>query len=126
MHHNTIDTIATLHTLYQYMKLMPSTHPLQLVYTHIHTHLHSSTAALKEDIDSVLSRHQKMQDEIAEDMIRMAQSLKNNSLVAKEIILSDNKVRAIIHCVCVITELSNTQHMNMQLCIVSSAAVYYD
>ena len=33
-----------------------------------------------------------MQDEIAEDMIRMAQSLKNNSLVAKEIILSDNKV----------------------------------
>lgn len=37
-----------------------------------------------------------MQDEIAEDMIRMAQSLKNNSLVAKEIILSDNKVHNII------------------------------
>lgn len=50
-----------------------------------------STAALKEDIDSVVSRHQKMQDEIAEDMIRMARSLKNNSLVAKDIILSDNK-----------------------------------
>ncbi len=51
------------------------------------------TAALKEDIDSVVNRHQKMQDEIAEDMIRMAHSLKNNSLVAKEIMLSDNKVQ---------------------------------
>ncbi len=55
-----------------------------------------STAALKEDIDSVVNRHQKMQDEIAEDMIRMAHSLKNNSLVAKEIMLSDNKVAFII------------------------------
>ncbi|XP_064391034.1 vesicle transport protein USE1-like [Halichondria panicea] len=52
---------------------------------------HRGTAALKEDIDSVVNRHQKMQDEIAEDMIRMAHSLKNNSLVAKEIMLSDNK-----------------------------------
>ncbi len=51
-----------------------------------------STVALKEDIDSVVSRHQKMQDEIAEDMIKMARSLKNNSLAAKEVILSDNKV----------------------------------
>ncbi len=55
-----------------------------------------SMVALKEDIDSVVSRHQKMQDEIAEDMIKMARSLKNNSLAAKEIILSDNKVNIII------------------------------
>ena len=32
-----------------------------------------------------------MQDEIADDMISMAHSLKHNSLVAKDIIISDTK-----------------------------------
>jgi len=34
-----------------------------------------------------------MQDDIAEDMIRMACSLRDNSLIAKDIIIGDNKVR---------------------------------
>ena len=48
---------------------------------------------MADSIQGVLERHQKMQDEIAEDMIRMARSLKDNSLIAKDIIIGDNKVR---------------------------------
>ena len=44
-------------------------------------------------IQGVLQRHQKMQDDIAEDMIHMACSLRGNSLIAKDIIIGDNKVR---------------------------------
>lgn len=38
--------------------------------------------------------HHKMQEEIAEDMVEMARSLKRNATVAKKIILDDNKVSA--------------------------------
>ena len=45
-----------------------------------------------EDLDAVLETHQQMQDKLAEDMIAMAKSLKNNSLVAQDIIRGDTKV----------------------------------
>lgn len=44
------------------------------------------------DIDAVLETHQHMQDKLAEEMIEMAKSLKNNSLIAQEIIRGDAKV----------------------------------
>ena len=47
---------------------------------------------MADSIQGVLERHQKVQDEIAEDMIRMARSLRDNSLIAKDIIIGDNKV----------------------------------
>lgn len=37
-------------------------------------------------------RQRKMQEEIAEDMISIARSLRHNSLAAKEIITGDNQV----------------------------------
>ena len=46
----------------------------------------------KGDLESVLRHHEKIQEGVAEDMMNIARSLKNNSLVAKRIILSDNRV----------------------------------
>ena len=80
----------------------PTTH----THTHTHTHTqttnsytcthcfnpHSSSSGLMDGIQGVLQRHQKMQDDIAEDMICMARSLRDNSLIAKDIIIGDNKV----------------------------------
>ncbi len=43
-------------------------------------------------METVLQRHHQMQDEIAQDMVSMARSLRHNSLVAKDIIVRDNKV----------------------------------
>ena len=54
--------------------------------THMHTHAHAYNS-----LEDVLGRHQQMQDEIADDMINMAHSLKHNSLVAKDIIINDTK-----------------------------------
>ena len=45
-----------------------------------------------EDLDAVLESHQHMQDKLAEDMITMARSLKNNASIAQDIIRGDNKV----------------------------------
>jgi len=47
---------------------------------------------LAGDIEAVLETHQHMQDKLAEDMIAMAKSLRNNALVARDVIKSDNKV----------------------------------
>jgi hypothetical protein len=44
----------------------------------------------------VLERHQKMQEEVAEDMVKLARSLKKNAIVAKEIIKNDNQVGVVI------------------------------
>jgi len=45
-----------------------------------------------------MERHQKMQEDIAEDMISIARSLRHNSLAAKEIITGDNQVgTAMLH-----------------------------
>ena len=63
-----------------------------VIHTHTHTHTRTSSSGVADSIQGVLERHQKMQDEIAEDMIRMARSLRDNSLMAKDIIIGDNKV----------------------------------
>ncbi|XP_020632209.1 vesicle transport protein USE1-like [Orbicella faveolata] len=44
-----------------------------------------------ESIDTVLQYHQNMQENIAEEMIKMAQNLKHSSVVASNIIKEDNK-----------------------------------
>ena len=44
------------------------------------------------DLESVLRHHEEVQEEVAKEMIKMAQSLKQNSLAAKNIILTDNTV----------------------------------
>jgi len=49
-----------------------------------------------ESIDTVLQYHQNMQENIAEEMIKMAQNLKHSSVVASNIIKGDNKVRCVL------------------------------
>jgi len=49
-----------------------------------------------ESIDTVLKYHQSMQENIAEEMIKMAQNLKHSSVVASNIIKEDNKVRNVL------------------------------
>jgi len=49
-----------------------------------------------ESIDTVLQYHQNMQENIAEEMIKMAQNLKHSSVVASNIIKEDNKVRCVL------------------------------
>ena len=46
----------------------------------------------QEDVDAVLQHHQNMQEKIADEMVKMAQSLKHTSMVASNIIKEDNKV----------------------------------
>ena len=46
-----------------------------------------------ESIDTVLQYHQNMQDNIAEEMIKMAQNLRHTSVMASNIIKEDNKVK---------------------------------
>ena len=41
-----------------------------------------------------MERHRRMQEEVAEDMIHIARSLKQNSLAAKDIIIGDTQVVA--------------------------------
>ena len=48
-----------------------------------------------EDLERVLRHHEEVQEELARDMIKMAQSLKQNSLAAKSIISSDNVVSCV-------------------------------
>ena len=51
------------------------------------------TRDTKDDrIDTVLQYHQKMQENIAEEMIKMAKNLKHTSVMASNIIKKDNKV----------------------------------
>ena len=50
------------------------------------------------EVEAAMERHQKMQEDIAEDMISIARSLRHNSLAAKEIITGDNQVgTAVLH-----------------------------
>lgn len=50
----------------------------------------------EKDIDAVLQYHQNMQEKVADEMVRMAQSLKHTSMMANNIIQQDNKVTLII------------------------------
>ena len=49
-----------------------------------------------ESLDTVIQYHQNMQENIAEEMIKMAQNLKHSSVVASNIIKEDNKVRCVL------------------------------
>eukprot|EP00731_Ephydatia_muelleri_P008668 Em0004g1006a len=51
-----------------------------------------SATSSRASVGSVLETHQKMQEEIAEDMVRMARSLRSNSLLVRDIIQKDSKV----------------------------------
>ena len=54
----------------------------------------STTSGLenKGDMETVLAKHQEMQEKIAEDMIEIARSLKHRSEAARDIIKSDKDV----------------------------------
>ena len=57
-----------------------------------HVLMCNACSVLAENIEAVLESHQHMQDKLAEEMITMAKSLKNNSLIARDIIRGDTKV----------------------------------
>lgn len=44
------------------------------------------------ELDAVLQRHQDMQEKLAEEMLSLARSLKNNTLAAQNVIKQDNQV----------------------------------
>uniref|UniRef100_A0A8C4K364 Vesicle transport protein USE1 n=1 Tax=Dromaius novaehollandiae TaxID=8790 RepID=A0A8C4K364_DRONO len=43
------------------------------------------------ELDAVLQRHQDMQEKLAEEMLSLARSLKNNTLAAQNVIKQDNQ-----------------------------------
>jgi len=43
-----------------------------------------------DNIDEIIKHHEAMQEKVAEEMIRMAQAMKHNSLIARDIIKKDN------------------------------------
>ena len=49
----------------------------------------SEDTETKEDIDDIIKHHHDMQERVAEEMIKMAQSMKHNSLMASDIIKKD-------------------------------------
>ena len=65
---------------------------------HTHTHTHSFSAAqASESPEAAMERHRRNQESIAEEMMSIARSLKDNALTAKNIIVNDNQV-AILVC----------------------------
>lgn len=44
------------------------------------------------ELDAVLQHHHNLQEKLAEDMLNLARNLKNNTLVAQNIIKQDNQV----------------------------------
>nr|XP_056723550.1 vesicle transport protein USE1 [Euleptes europaea] len=61
------------------------------------TNLRKRTGLLPEerqsaaDLDAVLQRHHSMQEKLAEEMLHLARNLKNNTLVAQNVIKQDNQ-----------------------------------
>lgn len=51
--------------------------------------------ATKENIDDILKHHHEAQEKIANEMIRMAQSMKHTSIVASNIIKTDKEVTVV-------------------------------
>ena len=54
--------------------------------------LFCSSVDVSATVESVMERHDKMQEEIAEDMVKLAQSLKHRSIAARDILHRDTKV----------------------------------
>lgn len=44
------------------------------------------------ELDAMLQHHQDMQEKLAEEMLSLARSLKNNTLAAQNVIKQDNQV----------------------------------
>lgn len=66
---------------------------MTILYLWISVYFRQGDDSNKEkDIDAVLHYHQNMQEKIADDMVKMAQSLKHTSMMANNIIQQDNKV----------------------------------
>lgn len=49
-----------------------------------------------EDLDELITHHQKLQDKIAEEMLILTQNLKGQSEIANKIIKKDTEVKMII------------------------------
>lgn len=47
------------------------------------------------ELDAVLQHHQDMQEKLAEEMLSLARSLKNNTLAAQNVIKQDNQVECV-------------------------------
>ena len=64
-------------------------------HTHTHTHTHSSAALASESPEAAMERHRRNQESIAQEMMGIARSLKENAKTAQNIITGDNKVTII-------------------------------
>lgn len=51
--------------------------------------------AKQEDLEVILKRHSEMQEQIAEDMIRIARNMKEHQLIARKIIKDDTEASSI-------------------------------
>ena len=69
--------------------------PLPLSHCFTLHHLHHIPCRLESNIDSVMEVQQKKQEDIAEDMVNMARSLKQNAKLANKIIKDDNQVHTV-------------------------------
>ena len=49
-------------------------------------------SATKDSIDEIIKHHHEMQEKVAEEMIMMAQSMKQTTLRSREIMQKDNQV----------------------------------
>ena len=56
------------------------------------THSTTGPTPVEGNVETVLAKHQEMQEKIAEDMILIARSLKDHSKAARDIIKSDKEV----------------------------------
>lgn len=55
--------------------------------------LRQRTPAAPQDLDELITHHQKMQDKIAEEMLILTQNLRGQSEIANKIIKKDTEVR---------------------------------
>lgn len=53
----------------------------------------TSNSSSQEDIDSLLKYHQNMQEKVAENMVMLTKSLKEQSQIASTIIKGDTEVK---------------------------------
>ena len=56
--------------------------------------------ATKESIDDIMKHHHVAQEKLAEEMIKMAQSMKHTSITASNIIKSDKEVFVLFIHIC--------------------------
>lgn len=69
------------------------------------------------ELDAVLQHHQDMQEKLAEEMLGLARSLKNNTLAAQNVIKQDNQVMLESARLC------RVQPQRVKRCSLSPAAI---